>query len=96
MAKEYLLSEELDIKTNKRKSPSSNSHRLRKRTKLLLEDDSEEDGSLDSHSRGVSASPDNSSSNDHIFAINQEFAQRFEHNKKREERQRRGSHLFSD
>lgn len=95
MAHEDRLLEKLDIKTSKRKNPSSiNSHRPRKKTKTLLEDDSEGDGSLDSYPREASTKPDHSSSNGHILATNQEFAQRFEHNKKREERQRRASHPF--
>lgn len=86
MTHKDLLSEKLDIRTSKRKSsPLNNSHRPRKITKILLEEDSEGGGSLSSDSREVSTKPD---TNDHILAINQDFAQRFEHNKKREERQR--------
>ena len=97
MAQKDLLSQKVDIETSKRKGSSSNhSQRPRKKTKVLLEDDSEGDGSHGSYSRENSAKVDNSSSNEHILAINQEFAQRFEHNKKREERQRRASHLSSD
>lgn len=97
MAKEDLLSEELDVKIRKRKpSLSNDSHQTRKKIKSLLEDDSEGFGSLDSDSREVSTNPDNDASNHHILAINQEFAHRFEHNKKREERQQRASHLRNE
>lgn len=95
MAQKDLLSQKLDIETSKRKGSYSNhSHGPRKKTKVLLEDDSEGDDSHGSYSRENSAKLDNSPSNKHILAINQEFAQRFEHNKKREERQRRASHLY--
>ncbi|MCJ1465120.1 KRRI-Interacting protein 1 [Pseudocyphellaria aurata] len=88
MAQEDLLLEEIDVKTRKRKFPLSNdSHQPRKKTKTLLEDDSEGFGSPDGYSKENSADPDNYASKNHILAINQEFAQRFEHNKKREERQ---------
>lgn len=94
MTHKDLLSEKLDIRTSKRKSsPLNNSHRPRKITKILLEEDSEGGGSLSSDSREVSTKPD---TNDHILAINQDFAQRFEHNKKREERQRRALYLSCD
>lgn len=96
MAQEDLPPEKRNLKISKRKTSPSNSHRPRKKTKILLEDDSEGEGSLDSYSTEVSAKSDNSSSNDHILAINQEFAQRFEHNKEREERQRRTSHPSAD
>lgn len=96
MAQEGLLLEKRNLEISKRKRSPLNSHRPRKKTNILLEDDSEGEGSLDSYSTEIAAKSDNSSSNDHILAINQEFAQRFEHNKKREERQRRTSHPSAD
>lgn len=97
MAHKDLLSEKLDVRTSKRKSsPLNNSHRPRKITKILLEEDSEGGGNISSDSREVSTKPDKPPSNDHTLAINQDFAQRFEHNKKREERQRRALYLSCD
>lgn len=55
----------------------------RKKTKLLLEDDIDEGN----HSQDLELHSKNSE--EHIFAINKDFASRFEHNKKREELQQR-------
>ena len=71
-----------DIK--KRSLDLNPSDRSQKRAKLLLDDSSDADESLHSESGGVSVKHENG----HILGVNQEFAQRFEHNKKREELQR--------
>ena len=60
--------------------------RPQKRIKTFLhEDSSSNDGH--SSSRDAEVGKDKSSSNGHGFTINQEYARRFEHNKKREEQQ---------
>ena len=64
----------------------STSERPRKKAKILLDDDSD-DGA--SESGGISVEEEGKPSDDHILGVNQEYAQRFEHNKKREELQRR-------
>lgn len=64
----------------------STSERPRKKAKILLDDDSD-DGT--SESGGISVEEEGKPSGDHILGVNQEYAQRFEHNKKREELQRR-------
>ena len=54
-----------------------------KRAKLLLDDEnSDSDGS---QMRGVSISKGSANSGNTGFTVNEEFARRFEHNKKREE-----------
>lgn len=52
---------------------------------LVDEDYSEGDRSVATDSGGVSLSPDQTVHDGHGFRVNQAFAQRFEHNKKREE-----------
>lgn len=64
----------------------STSERPRKKAKILLDDDSD-DGT--SESRGIPVEEEGKPSGDHILGLNQEYAQRFEHNKKREELQQR-------
>ena len=67
------------------------SERPTKRLKALLEEDDTSDGedSVSSSDRGVLARNDNSEPGGHGFKVNHEFARRFEHNKKREELQKR-------
>ena len=67
------------------------SERPTKRLKALLEEDdtSDEEDSVSGNDRGVLALNDDSGSGGHGFRVNHEFARRFEHNKKREELQRR-------
>lgn len=67
-------------------SAQSTCERSRKRAKILLDDDSDDEAS---GSGGISVEEGGNSSGDHILAVNQEYAQKFEHNKKREELQRR-------
>lgn len=59
--------------------------------KTLLDDGMSEDGSDLDQSNGVSLNPQEESTADHGFKVNEEYARRFEHNKKREELQRRRS-----
>ncbi len=76
--------------TKKRSLQDEESVRPQKRTKTLLdEDSSSNDGdSSFKDAEGVSVGQGKSSSNGHGFNINQEYARRFEHNKKREEQQK--------
>ena len=76
--------------TRRRSFLDEESVRPRKRTKTLLDEDSSSSSSNDDHnsSRDAEVADDKSSSNGHGFTINQEYAQRFEHNKKREEQQK--------
>lgn len=59
-----------------------------KRTKALLEDDTSGDDGASSTNGGVAVTNVRVSSEDESFKVNEEFAKRFEHNKKREELQR--------
>lgn len=63
----------------------SNSAQPVKKAKFLLDDTDEDNFSRKSEP----LDSDSKSSKEHVFAINQDFACRFEHNKKREERQQR-------
>lgn len=72
--------------TKRQGSAQSTCERPRKKAKILLDDDS------DNVERGrgeIFSEDEGKSSGDHILAVNQEYAQKFEHNKKREELQRR-------
>lgn len=62
-----------------------------KRLKALLEEDdtSDEEKSVSGNAGGEPAGNDASESGGNGFKVNQEFARRFEHNKKREELHRR-------
>lgn len=76
--------------TKRRIYQDEESVRPQKRTKILLDEDSSSNGE-DSSSRaaeGISREQDYYASNAHGFTINQEYARRFEHNKKREEQQK--------
>ena len=72
--------------TRRRSFQDEESVRPQKRIKTLLDEDS---SSSDDHSsfRDAEVGQHTSSSNGHGFTINQEYARRFEHNKKREEQQ---------
>ena len=72
--------------TRRRSFQDEESVRPQKRIKTLLDEDS---SSSDDHSssRDAEVGQDKSSSSGHGFTINQEYARRFEHNKKREEQQ---------
>jgi protein KRI1 len=62
--------------------------RPQKRIKALLDDNSSGEEDSISSAGGVPVKEEVSSSNGHGFTVNQEFARRFEHNKKREELQK--------
>lgn len=59
--------------------------------KTLLDDGMSEDGSDLDQSNGVSLNAQEELTANHGFKVNEEYARRFEHNKKREELQRRRS-----
>ena len=63
--------------------------RLEKRLKSLLQDDTSDKDSESSVAGGVPLERSTSPPNENGFTINQDFARRFEHNKKREELQNR-------
>lgn len=64
----------------------SDSAQPAKKAKILLDDNTDEESfSRESEYLGSNLKP----LNGHVLAINQDFANRFEHNKKREERQQR-------
>ena len=87
MSKSGLQFMDLANGTRKRSFQDEASRRPQKRIKTLLEEDS---SSNDDHhsSRDAEVGQDKSSSKGHGFTINQEYARRFEHNKKREEQQK--------
>lgn len=68
------------------RSAQSICERPRKKAKILLDDDSDYGAT---RSGEIPREDEGKSSGDHILAVNQEYAQKFEHNKKREELQRR-------
>ena len=75
--------------TRRRSFQDEESVRPRKRTKTLLDEDSSSSSNDDHNSsRDAEVGDDKSSSNGDGFTINQEYARRFEHNKKREEQQK--------
>ena len=74
----------------KRPNPSeAENERPEKRTKPLLEDNTSDEESGCSVFGGVPLERQISPINEKGFTINQDFAKRFEHNKKREELQKR-------
>ena len=77
-------------KGRKRPIPGTVEHeRPGKRIKPLLEDDTSDEDSESSATGGVPLGRSTSPPNENGFTINQDFAKRFEHNKKREELQKR-------
>ena len=76
--------------TRRRSFQDEESVRPQKRTKTLLDEDSSsnDDRSSSRDAEGVSVGQGKLSSKGHGFNINQEYARRFEHNKKREEQQK--------
>lgn len=66
-------------------SAQSICERPRKKAKILLDDDSDDSAR---GSGGSLVEEERNSSGDDILAVNKEYAQKFEHNKKREELQR--------
>ena len=76
--------------TKRRGFEDEESVRPQKRSKTFLNEDSSsiEEDSLSRAAKGVLRGRNESTSNGHGFTINQEYARRFEHNKKREEQQK--------
>lgn len=70
--------------TKRSSLPPSPDARPVKRTRVLLKEDSEGETSADG-SRSGAVNDSNVSATDYVLAVNQDFARRFEHNKKREE-----------
>lgn len=77
----------------KRSLVGEDCHRPLKKTKALLEDEDISDGesSTSNGSGGIAINGHESLSNGQDFKINEAYAKRFEHNKKREELQWRES-----
>ncbi len=69
--------------------PAAGNERPEKRFKPLLEDDTSEEDSESGGYGGVLLERTISPINENGFRVNQDFARRFEHNKKREELQKR-------
>ena len=77
------MSRKDDVSLHKRKSSLPDAFPPHKRAKLLLDDEnSDSDGG---RMRGVSISKGSAESGNTGFTVNEQFARRFEHNKKREE-----------
>ena len=72
--------------------PAAENGRAGKRIKPLLEEDTSDEHSTSSASGGVPLERPISPINENSFTINQDFARRFEYNKKREELQKRTCH----
>lgn len=66
--------------------PQNGSDRPAKKAKLMLDDSDNSDGSDSDGLNGVSLSND---PKEVLLKVNEEYARRFEHNKKREEKQQR-------
>ena len=86
-------SDQTSVTTNGAKPLSfekEESERPQKRIKALLEEDdtSSEDGGSPNDAGGVPVDDGKPSVNGHGLTINEEYARRFEHNKKREELQK--------
>ena len=77
-------------RVKRKDSESVEVERPHKRLKALLDEDdtSAEGDSSSSNVEGVLVQENRVAPIDHGFTVNQEFARRFEHNKKREELQR--------
>lgn len=69
-------------------SDTSGGNRPEKRARVLLSEDSDGEASTDQRRTG-SAHDDKVLANDYVLSVNEDFARRFEHNKKREELQQR-------
>ena len=76
--------------TKRRSFQDEESVRPQKRTKTLLDEDSSSNNEDSSPGAAevVSREQNDTTCNGHGFTINQEYARRFEHNKKREEQQK--------
>ena len=75
-----------DLSKKRKYSSQLEPERPRKKTKTLLEADASDEESVTSSSfGGVSVGKHGRNESSGVFTVNQEFAQRFEHNKKREE-----------
>ncbi len=90
MAGNLLAPQKSQEKGRKRPNPSAAENgRPEKRAKPLLEDDTSDEESESSVSGDVPSERQISPINGKGFTVNQDFAKRFEHNKKREELQKR-------
>ena len=69
-------------------SATSEENRPEKRARVLLSEDSDAENSADEHQTGF-VHDSKVSASDYVFSVNEDFARRFEHNKKREELQQR-------
>lgn len=69
-------------------SDTSEGNRPEKRARVLLSEDSDGETSTDEHRAG-SAHDTKVSRKTYVLSVNEDFARRFEHNKKREELQHR-------
>lgn len=65
-------------------SDTSEGNRPEKRARVILSEDSEGEGSTNELQTGT-AHDDQVSANDYVLSVNEDFARRFEYNKKREE-----------
>lgn len=85
-ANAYLEHQFVPRNVKKRDVALNESPRSGKRTKVLLEDNADED----THSKKPITSENALTDvNEHVLSVNQDFARRFEHNKRREELQQR-------
>ena len=86
-----------DIDGLKRRALDEGSQRPQKKSRALLEDEdtSAEEDTASTNFGAVLVQEGKSSSDVDVFTVNQNFARRFEHNKRREELQKRGS-IFTD
>lgn len=69
-------------------SATSEGNRLEKRARVFLSEDSDGESCADGSQIG-SADDKKVSASNYVLAVNEDFARRFEHNKKREELQQR-------
>lgn len=78
----------------KRSSLAPEGNRPEKRARVLLSEDSDGEASADENQIG-SAHDSKVSPSNYVLSVNEDFARRFEHNKKREELQQRTYIQFS-
>lgn len=74
--------------TKRSSSATSEENRPEKRARVLLSEDSDGETSIDESQTGF-AYDKNVLANNYVLSVNEDFARRFEHNKKREELQQR-------
>jgi hypothetical protein len=88
MAKPKAPGQTVTIGTKRSSLDTSEKGRPEKRARVLLSEDSDGEASADGSGIG-SADGSDAPGNNFVLSVNQEFARRFEYNKKREERQQR-------